>query len=169
MGAVISAYHYYLQLGGSSFVECSTVGYSASCSDHFTLQYGYITIPMMALTAFVLIILFSLASNKTLQKIYRTRFLNQIQHYPGKREVDQYGDNIHQCCYHWSSPHCWISPQLFKGKRKLPVQASLQLFVLQLSKPLQLFQVLQIHDQKRASSPMSTPLTTPITTPVNIS
>jgi disulfide bond formation protein DsbB len=56
IGIVLAVYHYYLQLGGDPLVPCSTVGYSVSCSQRFILEYGYITIPMMALTAFALII-----------------------------------------------------------------------------------------------------------------
>jgi disulfide bond formation protein DsbB len=57
IGAVIAMYHYLLQINiVSEIVPCSTVGYSVSCSDNFGLQYGYITIPMMALTAFILLI-----------------------------------------------------------------------------------------------------------------
>lgn len=55
-GILLAIYHYYLQLGGNPLVPCSTVGYSVSCSQRFVLEYGYITIPMMALTAFALII-----------------------------------------------------------------------------------------------------------------
>ena len=55
IGALIAAYHYWLQRGGNEFIPCSTVGYSVSCSQFFSMSYGYITIPMMALTAFLLI------------------------------------------------------------------------------------------------------------------
>lgn len=55
VGAVIAAYHYWLQRGGNEFIPCSTVGYSVSCSQFFSMSYGYITIPVMALTAFLLI------------------------------------------------------------------------------------------------------------------
>lgn len=58
IGAVIAAYHYYLQVGGTQIFPCSTVGYSVSCSQKFILQFGYITIPMMSLTAFLLILFF---------------------------------------------------------------------------------------------------------------
>lgn len=57
IGAPIALYHYYLQRGGNPFVPCSTVGYSVSCAKTFVMSYGYITIPMMALTAFILIII----------------------------------------------------------------------------------------------------------------
>lgn len=58
IGAVIAGYHYLLQIGVAPELPCSAVGYSAACSQRFILQFGYITIPMMALTAFVLILLF---------------------------------------------------------------------------------------------------------------
>lgn len=57
IGAIIAGYHYLLQLGVASGLPCSAVGYSVSCSQRFVMQYGYITIPMMALSAFVLITL----------------------------------------------------------------------------------------------------------------
>lgn len=60
-GAAIAAYHYYLQLGGNPLTPCSAVGYSVSCAERFVLTYGYITIPMMALTAFLLISLVMIA------------------------------------------------------------------------------------------------------------
>ncbi len=57
IGAVIALYHYWLQVGGSPIVPCSAVGYSVSCSDKFVLIFGYITIPLMAFTAFMMNIL----------------------------------------------------------------------------------------------------------------
>lgn len=61
VGAVIAAYHYLLALKPTVAVTCSAIGYSASCAQNFFLQLGYITIPMMALTAFILIIICGLA------------------------------------------------------------------------------------------------------------
>jgi disulfide bond formation protein DsbB len=58
IGAAISMYHYTLQLGVNPYAPCEAIGYSVSCSDRFILNYGYITIPMMALTAFLLIAIF---------------------------------------------------------------------------------------------------------------
>lgn len=58
IGVVISAYHYLLQIGVAPPLPCSAVGYSVDCSQRFVLQFGYITIPMMAITAFLLIIFF---------------------------------------------------------------------------------------------------------------
>ncbi len=57
VGGLISLYHYYIQLGGNKFIPCSTVGYSIDCTQRFSLEFGYITIPMMALSAFVAIFL----------------------------------------------------------------------------------------------------------------
>ncbi len=57
VGGSISLYHYYIQLGGNKFIPCATVGYSINCTQRFSLEFGYITIPMMALSAFVAIFL----------------------------------------------------------------------------------------------------------------
>jgi|SRR3989344_9507902 len=59
-GAIIAAYNYLLQLGVVPELSCSTVGYSVSCAQRFVMNFGYITIPMMALSAFTLIILLQL-------------------------------------------------------------------------------------------------------------
>lgn len=69
LGAVIAGYHYLLQIGVAPAATCGITGYSISCSQRFIMQFGYITIPMMAFTAFLLIIVFSLAN-------YRNRALH---------------------------------------------------------------------------------------------
>jgi len=62
IGAALALYHYVLQVGQihyqalENLVNCGTVGYSPSCTSYFFLSFGYITIPMMSLSAFVLII-----------------------------------------------------------------------------------------------------------------
>src|SRR3989338_5951852 len=53
IGAFIAGYHYLGQLSITS-LPCSAIGFSASCSQRFVMQFGYITIPLMALSAFVL-------------------------------------------------------------------------------------------------------------------
>jgi len=73
IGAVIAVYHYYVQLGGSPLTPCSTVGYSVSCSDKFIMNYGYITIPMMALTGFLMIMV-----NMFLYKQYLRRQVTKV-------------------------------------------------------------------------------------------
>jgi len=60
IGAVIAGYHYLLQIGAAPPVACPIVGFSVDCVQTFAMQFGYITIPMMALTAFLLIIFFSI-------------------------------------------------------------------------------------------------------------
>jgi disulfide bond formation protein DsbB len=61
IGAVIAGYHYLLQVGIAPELPCSAIGYSAACSQRFVMNFGYITIPMMAFTAFLLIIVFMLS------------------------------------------------------------------------------------------------------------
>lgn len=58
LGALIAGYHYLLQIGLVPSIGCSAVGYSIGCAKRFVMQFGYITIPMMALTVFLLIISF---------------------------------------------------------------------------------------------------------------
>jgi disulfide bond formation protein DsbB len=58
IGAAVALFHYVGQLGWNPFgLECLAIGYSASCTKNFVLEFGYISIPMMALSAFVLILL----------------------------------------------------------------------------------------------------------------
>ena len=54
-GGLIAAYHYYFQVTGNPLIPCSTVGFSISCSERFFTYFGYITIPWMSLSAFVLV------------------------------------------------------------------------------------------------------------------
>lgn len=55
-GALVAGYHYLLQLGLESSLPCSAVGYSAACAQRFVMEFGYLTIPLMSFTAFVLIV-----------------------------------------------------------------------------------------------------------------
>lgn len=58
IGALIAAFHYLGQIGWNPFgLECLAIGYSASCAKNFVLEFGYITIPLMAFSAFTLIAL----------------------------------------------------------------------------------------------------------------
>lgn len=63
IGAFIALYHYLMQLGVAPAI-CDAVGVSISCSKLFVMSLGYITIPLMAFTAFLLIILLMLVSKK---------------------------------------------------------------------------------------------------------
>ena len=57
IGALIATFHYISQVSNTSILPCDALGYSASCSQTFVLSFGYITIPMMALSAFAAIII----------------------------------------------------------------------------------------------------------------
>lgn len=57
IGAALSTYHYTLQLGVNPYAPCSINGHT-SCTERMVFSYGYITIPMMALTAFLMIAVF---------------------------------------------------------------------------------------------------------------
>jgi len=61
VGAFIAGYQYLLQIGVAPVIPCSAFQNSSPCSERFVMQYGYITIPLMALSAFVLIIFLLLA------------------------------------------------------------------------------------------------------------
>ena len=64
VGAVIAVYHYLLQLDIAPSFPCSAVGYSVACSKVFVMNLGYITIPLMAFSAFVLLIILALINKK---------------------------------------------------------------------------------------------------------
>ncbi len=57
IGAVIAIYHIFLQLGVQGIVPCSTRALAVPCGQVNFIAFGYVTIPVMSLTAFVLIIL----------------------------------------------------------------------------------------------------------------
>ncbi len=51
-GGAIAFYHYYGQMFNPSVLPCAVVGLTPACSQRFFVEFGYITIPMMALTTF---------------------------------------------------------------------------------------------------------------------
>ncbi len=54
-GMIVSAYHYYVQAGGINFLTCGAGEGAVSCSKLFVIEYGYITLPLMAfLTSLVI-------------------------------------------------------------------------------------------------------------------
>ena len=68
VGAVIAFYHYLLQIGTiGEILPCTTVGYSVSCAEKFTTTFGYITIPMMSLSGFLLILFLFLTQRSTVK------------------------------------------------------------------------------------------------------
>ena len=58
VGALIALYHVLMQWGviSPASTSCGVVGQSVSCNVIFVHTFGYLTIPMMALTAFAAII-----------------------------------------------------------------------------------------------------------------
>ncbi|MCA9385654.1 disulfide bond formation protein B [Candidatus Dojkabacteria bacterium] len=64
LGFIIAGYHYLLQIGVTEIAPCSAVGYSVSCADSFSMTFGYITIPMMATSAFALILTMMIVGKK---------------------------------------------------------------------------------------------------------
>ncbi|MSU54291.1 MAG: disulfide bond formation protein B [Candidatus Staskawiczbacteria bacterium] len=59
IGGIISLYHnymYYYNQGLDSF--CQLGGTQVSCIKQYVFEFGYVTIPLMALTAFILIAIF---------------------------------------------------------------------------------------------------------------
>lgn len=64
LGAIVAAYHYVSQLGWNPLnLECASIGYAASCAKVFVMEFGFITLPFMAFSAFLLVIV-SLLLNK---------------------------------------------------------------------------------------------------------
>jgi Disulfide bond formation protein DsbB len=51
-GALVAGYHYYGQMVQSTVLVCRAGETVSPCAQRFVLEYGYITIPMMSLTAF---------------------------------------------------------------------------------------------------------------------
>ncbi len=61
IGALIALYHYLIQMFNlSSFCNITSL---VPCNTIYILEFGYITIPLMSLTAFILIILLNLKKN----------------------------------------------------------------------------------------------------------
>lgn len=64
IGGTVSTYHQYIQFGGRSLYSCASGLGAVSCTQRLILEFGYVTIPMMMLTVFLLNILFSIAQKK---------------------------------------------------------------------------------------------------------
>lgn len=57
LGILFAGYHAYLQYGGGAeSVLCNLLG-GISCSQRYFIEFGYITMPIMSLTIFVLLLL----------------------------------------------------------------------------------------------------------------
>ncbi len=58
IGALFAAYHNYMYYWNSGLdAFCQLGGMQVSCVKRYVFEFGYVTIPMMALTAFALIIM----------------------------------------------------------------------------------------------------------------
>ena len=58
----IGAYQYYGQMFNPSVLPCGVIGLTPACSQRFIVEFGYITIPMMSITASAMIIVLMLAN-----------------------------------------------------------------------------------------------------------
>ncbi len=68
VGGAIAAYHYYGQMFNLSALPCAAAGVAVSCAQRFFVEFGYVTIPMMSLTAFLAIAIFMIA--RKFQELY---------------------------------------------------------------------------------------------------
>ena len=57
IGLLIAAYHTLLQFGITPNLPCAAEG--VSCAQRFVLSFGYITIPIMSITAFTIVLISS--------------------------------------------------------------------------------------------------------------
>lgn len=59
IGLIIAAYHNYTYFGGVSLISCDASGLGESCNRRYVHEFGYITIPSLAFTSFVLVLTFA--------------------------------------------------------------------------------------------------------------
>lgn len=55
LGGLVALYHSYGQVLNASVLPCPVGGATPSCAQRFFIEFGYITIPVMSLTAFAFI------------------------------------------------------------------------------------------------------------------
>jgi disulfide bond formation protein DsbB len=67
IGALIALYHTYIQFGGVPLGPCPAG--SVSCDLRYFVEFGYVTIPTMALTSFMMILVTMILSHKESKKI----------------------------------------------------------------------------------------------------
>ena len=63
-GLLIALYQHYIQMGGSDVLPCPATPGAADCAQRFIFEFGYITFPLMAVTAFALVIALVLSQKK---------------------------------------------------------------------------------------------------------
>lgn len=59
VGILFSSYHYFIQMSGVTGLPCTAVGQSDSCGGIYVKEFGYITIPLMAWTLNLYVIVIS--------------------------------------------------------------------------------------------------------------
>lgn len=64
IGAIIAGYQYYLQLGGAPITSCGGGSFGVDCAKITLVEFGYVTIPLMSFTAFLLVIIFAYLSKQ---------------------------------------------------------------------------------------------------------
>ncbi len=62
IGILITGYHTFIDFGGSEILNCEAGG--VSCLKRYVFEFGYITIPVMALTGFVFLTLVAIHQYK---------------------------------------------------------------------------------------------------------
>ncbi len=58
VGGLFALYHNYIYYGGTSLFPCDAFGLGVSCTKRYVFEFGYITIPLMSLTSFLLLSVF---------------------------------------------------------------------------------------------------------------
>ena len=58
IGGLVALYHNYIYYGGTSLFPCDAFGLGVSCTKRYVFEFGYITIPLMSLTNFLLLSVF---------------------------------------------------------------------------------------------------------------
>jgi disulfide bond formation protein DsbB len=56
IGGMIALYHTYIGYGGTPLVSCAADGVSDPCAKRYVFEFGYVTIPLMSLTSFLLVL-----------------------------------------------------------------------------------------------------------------
>lgn len=64
VGMIVSAYHSYLQYGGTNHILCNALGGTVSCAQRYFFEFGYITMPIMSFTIFALLFLLTFHFHK---------------------------------------------------------------------------------------------------------
>lgn len=68
IGLGIGVYHYISQQLHSRYnivtSDCEAIGMAKSCSEYYFIEFGYVTIPLMAMTGFILVLFFTYFAQK---------------------------------------------------------------------------------------------------------